>query len=76
MADFLKNPKPTIEFVKIELAAKMLHEEILAFEKAVDIFNTDKKITFDSLLESLKTAVTDAVPGAEVLFFLIFKQIF
>ena len=43
-----------------------LHEEITAFEKAVNNFNQDKKTLFDSLIESVKQAAAEAVPGAEV----------
>jgi len=72
MSEFLRDPRPNVEFIKHEYASKMLHEEIIAFEKAVNTFNTEKKTTFDSLLESLKSAVIEAVPGADVrLFFLI-----
>jgi len=65
MSEFLRDPRPNVEFIKHEYASKMLHEEIIAFEKAVNTFNTEKKTTFDSLLESLKSAVIEAVPGAD-----------
>jgi len=75
MSEFLKDPRPNIEFLKPEFVSKILHEEILSFEKAVNNFNMEKKNTFDTLLDSLKSAVVEAVPGADVksLGFYVFK---
>ncbi len=60
MHEFLWETRPRVEFAKYENVSKILHDEILAFEKAVNNFNQEKKELFDSLLKIMKSNVDEA----------------
>jgi hypothetical protein len=66
MDSLLHETKPNPDVWKANIVANMLHEEILAFEKAVNNYNKDKAPLFESLINSIKEVVEEAAPGSEV----------
>lgn len=63
----LQEPKPKADFWKHDDLVGALHEEVLAFEKSVDNYNTEKKNLFDSLITMIRQTVAEVVTETEVI---------